>query len=167
MPGIEARAPERTDTSSGLSGSPNFLTTTRSIFSSAASVSRFTASGNFPPAALNCAQTPVEIVKPGGTGTPSRVISARFAPFPPSTSFMSPRPCACPSPKEKTLRAPLRVGFARGFFAPAGFARTLTASPRAAHRGNRAAHPARRAAASSCRARARSPSRPSPTRSRR
>ena len=31
----------------------------------------------------------VEIVKPFGTGSPSRVISATFAPFPPRMSRMS------------------------------------------------------------------------------
>src|SRR5438132_12165717 len=42
------------------------------------------------------------IVKPAGTGTPRFVISARFAPLPPSTSFMSPVPSAPPSPKKYT-----------------------------------------------------------------
>ena len=32
MPGIEARAPERTDTSSGISLSPNFIPVSFSIF---------------------------------------------------------------------------------------------------------------------------------------
>src|SRR5215471_16904511 len=42
------------------------------------------------------------MVKPGGTGTPAFVISARPAPLPPSTSFMFPCPSACPSPKKYT-----------------------------------------------------------------
>ena len=40
----------------------------------------------------------VEIVNPGGTGSPSFTISARFAPFPPSRSFWS----LSPSEKSKT-----------------------------------------------------------------
>src|SRR5688500_3077341 len=42
------------------------------------------------------------IVKPAGTGTPRFVISARFAPFPPSTLFISRVPSAAPLPKKKT-----------------------------------------------------------------
>jgi hypothetical protein len=34
MPGIDARAPERTETSSGLAGSPNFLPTDASTLAS-------------------------------------------------------------------------------------------------------------------------------------
>src|SRR5579883_1109409 len=34
------------------------------------------------------------MVKPGGTGRPARVISASPAPFPPSSSFISPEPCS-------------------------------------------------------------------------
>jgi hypothetical protein len=37
MPGIEARAPERTDTSSGLAGSPNLAPTVFSTEASACS----------------------------------------------------------------------------------------------------------------------------------
>src|SRR3954464_685727 len=44
------------------------------------------------------------IVKPGGTGTPRLVISARLAPLPPSTAFMSLVPSAAPLPKKYTLR---------------------------------------------------------------
>jgi hypothetical protein len=40
------------------------------------------------------------MVNPGGTGTPRLVISARFAPLPPSTAFMSRVPSAAPSPKK-------------------------------------------------------------------
>src|SRR6266508_1870314 len=42
------------------------------------------------------------MVKPGGTGTPRFVISARLAPFPPSILFMSRVPSATPLPKKKT-----------------------------------------------------------------
>src|SRR6266536_3551376 len=48
----------------------------------------------------------VVIVNPGGTGRPRRVISARFAPLPPSRSFM----LVLPSEKSHThLRAFVRV----------------------------------------------------------
>src|ERR1043165_275152 len=42
------------------------------------------------------------IVNPGGTGTPRFVISARFAPLPPSVAFMSLEPSARPPPKKYT-----------------------------------------------------------------
>src|SRR5690348_959194 len=45
------------------------------------------------------------MVKPGGTGSPALVISARPAPLPPSTSFMPPLPSALPSPKKYTYFA--------------------------------------------------------------
>src|SRR5712691_4943073 len=47
-------------------------------------------------------QTSVEIVKPGGTGRPAFVISARPAPLPPSRSFMFRLPSAFPLPKKYT-----------------------------------------------------------------
>ena len=51
MPGIDARAPERTDTSSGEATSPNFAPTAVPISASAASASPFRPSGNAPPLA--------------------------------------------------------------------------------------------------------------------
>ena len=42
------------------------------------------------------------MVKPGGTGMPSVVISASPAPLPPSTSFMAAVPSARPWPKNQT-----------------------------------------------------------------
>src|SRR5712671_168973 len=47
-------------------------------------------------------QTSVEMVKPGGTGTPARHISASPAPLPPRTSFILPSPSALPPPNEYT-----------------------------------------------------------------
>src|SRR5215510_11418213 len=47
-------------------------------------------------------QTSVEIVKPGGTGSPALVISARPDPLPPSRSFMCRLPSALPEPKKYT-----------------------------------------------------------------
>src|SRR5512142_3235174 len=42
------------------------------------------------------------MVKPGGTGNPALVISARPAPLPPSSSFILPWPSALPPPKKYT-----------------------------------------------------------------
>src|SRR5690606_27377005 len=42
------------------------------------------------------------MVKPGGTGRPRLLISARLAPLPPRRSRMSARPSALPSPKAYT-----------------------------------------------------------------
>src|ERR687892_1412478 len=47
-------------------------------------------------------QTGVEIVKPGGTGSPALVISARPEPLPPSVSFIVRSPSALPAPKKYT-----------------------------------------------------------------
>src|SRR5688500_9872769 len=44
------------------------------------------------------------MVKPGGTGRPSTVISARLAPLPPRRSFWSLPPSANPCTKVVTLR---------------------------------------------------------------
>src|SRR5205085_618176 len=46
--------------------------------------------------------TSVEIVKPGGTGRPALVISARPDPLPPRVSFMVRLPSALPLPKKYT-----------------------------------------------------------------
>ena len=45
MPGIEARPPERTETSSGFCASPNLAPTVFSILASAASTSAFSSFG--------------------------------------------------------------------------------------------------------------------------
>src|ERR1700692_2614876 len=54
-------------------------------------------------------QTSVEMVKPGGTGRPALVISAKPEPLPPSRSFMFRLPSALPDPKKKTCF--LLIGF--------------------------------------------------------
>jgi hypothetical protein len=55
-------------------------------------------------------QTSVVMVKPGGTGSPMRLISARFAPLPPSSGFMEPLPSAFLLPNRYTyLRAYLEL----------------------------------------------------------
>ena len=89
LPGIDARAPERIETRRGLSASPKRISISCSTFARAVSTSAFTSAGSFPPRRLNSAHTSVEIVKPGGTGIPSDVISARFAPLPPRVSCIA------------------------------------------------------------------------------
>ena len=42
----------------------------------------------------------VVMVNPGGTGSGTRVMSAKFAPLPPSRSFMPALPSALPLPKK-------------------------------------------------------------------
>src|SRR5579872_4950005 len=49
------------------------------------------------------------MVKPGGTGRPALVISARPAPFPPSSSFILPLPSALPPPKKYTYLVGLEL----------------------------------------------------------
>src|SRR5882672_432552 len=50
------------------------------------------------------------MVKPAGTGTPRRVISARFAPLPPSRSRCAALPSARPAPKNQTRRLERTAG---------------------------------------------------------
>ncbi len=86
MPGIETAAPERTDTSSGRSGSPSFDSVVRSTSARAASISGQSHSGSTTPDAAEAplvpapgllavcvtwAQTSVVMVNPGGTGSPA------------------------------------------------------------------------------------------------
>ena len=47
-------------------------------------------------------QTSVVTVKPAGTGSPMRLISARLAPLPPRSGFIEPLPSALPAPHEYT-----------------------------------------------------------------
>jgi hypothetical protein len=101
MPGMENAAPERTLTSSGFLGSPSFLPVlfsrrARLPSTSARSLSLYFPSRRYEMHSLHA------MVNPGGTGAPRFVISARFAPLPPSSRFMSRVPSALPSPKKKT-----------------------------------------------------------------
>ena len=98
IPGIESLAPERTETKSGFSLSPNFLPVCFSTSAKAAFTSSITPSGILLPELIYSMQVSVVIVKPGGTGSPAFVISARFAPFPPSKLRIS----ALPSLKSHT-----------------------------------------------------------------
>ena len=88
IPGIENFAPDRTDTSSGSCGSPSWRPT-RSSSARSARVTCTRSSGGTTPSARYWRHASVVTVNPGGTGNPSRVISARFAPLPPSRSFSS------------------------------------------------------------------------------
>src|ERR1035438_10534417 len=54
-------------------------------------------------------QASVWLVKPGGTGRPALVISARPAPLPPRSSRILPLPSADPLPKKKTYWEGARV----------------------------------------------------------
>ena len=99
MPGMENLAPERTDTSSGLSVEPNFAPVTRSSFPTWASISSSMACGSLRPSVYQRLQASVEMVKPGGTGRPAFVISASPAPLPPSRSFIVRLPSALPLAK--------------------------------------------------------------------
>ena len=99
MPGIETGAPDRTDTSRGFAASPNARVVARSRRDTCSSTSRVSASGGFS-VRRNWMHASHAMVKPGGTGTPRLVISARLAPFPPSTRCMSLVPSALPSPKK-------------------------------------------------------------------
>jgi hypothetical protein len=57
-------------------------------------------SGIFRPDSKYRLHASVEIVKPGGTGIPIAVISARFAPLPPKRSFILAEPSAWPLAKK-------------------------------------------------------------------
>jgi hypothetical protein len=84
MPGIEARAPERTDSSSGSAALPKRLpiccSTKATPARTSASISR---SAWSLPCSVNTVQASVLMVKPLGTVMPRRHISARLAPLPP------------------------------------------------------------------------------------
>src|SRR4029453_11835034 len=92
MPGIENAAPERTETSSGFFGSPNFLPTFSSIFFKPSWTCSHMPSGKFLSFSKNALQASVVTTSPGGTGNPARVISHNPAPLPPSNDLSSPGP---------------------------------------------------------------------------
>jgi hypothetical protein len=93
IPGIDSRAPERTETSRGSSGSPSFLPACSSRCSNASSTCSWRPSGN-DSSRMYATQASVVIVNPAGTRSAPRirVISATLAPFPPSNSRMSLEP---------------------------------------------------------------------------
>src|SRR6202795_771808 len=101
MPGMENLAPERTLTRSGFSPLPSFWPCRLSSWASASCICRST-SCETELLRMYSRQASVWIVKPGGTGRPAFVISARPAPLPPRTSFIFPLPSALPPPKKYT-----------------------------------------------------------------
>ena len=123
MPGIENFAPDRTETSSGLSVDPNFNAESFSSLRTLASISDSISGVNLRPFSNHRLQAAVVIVIPGGTGSPALVISARLAPLPPSRSRSVRSPSALPPPKKYTY-FPAR---AAGFFAAVFFAGALAA----------------------------------------
>src|SRR5208282_711443 len=127
MPGIENFAPERTLTSSGFSPLPSFWPCRLSSLASDSSIWRST---SFDTAfwRIYSRQASVWMVKPGGTGRPAFVISARPAPLPPRTSFILPLPSALPPPKKYTYC--VVAGFAAGGFVAAGFTSIIPVSGR-------------------------------------
>ena len=93
MPGMEARAPERTDSSSGSCASPKRRPICASTdFMPASTSSRISASTASRPCSVKAVQASVLMVKPAGTAMPRRHISARLAPLPPSRFFISAAP---------------------------------------------------------------------------
>ena len=100
MPGMEARAPERTESNSGSSALPNCLPISASTNFTPArtspTISWYTASR---PVAVNAVQAWVLMVKPEGTVMPRRHISAKLAPLPPSRFFMAAAPSVRLLPK--------------------------------------------------------------------
>ena len=92
MPGIENTAPERTLTSSGFSGSPSRRPVRSSSAASRSSTPSQRPSGQAPSARMASTQASVVTVKPSGTGTPMRCISATLAPLPPSRLRISADP---------------------------------------------------------------------------
>jgi len=93
MPGMEARAPERTDSSRGSAALPKVLpiscSTKATLCRTSASISRMACSL---PCSVKAVQASVLMVNPEGTVMPRRHISARLAPFPPSRFFMEAAP---------------------------------------------------------------------------
>src|SRR3990172_2749170 len=118
IPGMLNFAPERTDTSSGFAGSPNRLPACSSTVCMRPRTSSISPSGTVRPLFIYCTQALVMIVNPGGTGRPTRLISERPAPFPPSSSRID----ALPSSKSI-----VQVNSVRGI--PEVFAMIIPRSP--------------------------------------
>jgi hypothetical protein len=103
IPGILIAAPDRTLNNNGLDGEPNFESISSSTLWRDATIKSHNGDGNscphpvpVPPSMEVSArllqyrsQHSVVIVKPGGTLNPNADISAKFAPLPPSTRFLS------------------------------------------------------------------------------
>ncbi len=96
IPGMESRAPLRTETSNGSCGSPSRLPAAASRRASASSTASESPSGGVRSARMYSTHASVVMVKPAGTrSAPSRrVISATPAPLPPNSSRISRDPSA-------------------------------------------------------------------------
>ena len=101
-PGHRGRAPDRTETRSGVLAVSEVFPGNLLEAASDALRPRLRAGGISSRGFETSAQTDVEITKPGGTGIPSAVISTRPKPLPPRVSRPSRRPSAPPLPKKKT-----------------------------------------------------------------
>ena len=86
IPGIETAAPQRTETSSGAAASPSLPAAALLERRERAVDLLLQALGPGAAGVHRVTQAAVVIVKPSGTGRPSRVISASPAPLPPSSS---------------------------------------------------------------------------------
>ena len=93
------RAPERTLTRRGFSALPNFLSNLSSTFFQCLLHLRSHLDWKTLIVLIKTSQISVEIVKPGGTGSPSEVISAKFAPF--RLKYFSSRHCLRYRPQQK------------------------------------------------------------------
>ena len=82
-------APDRTETRSGLDGSPRVAPITSSTVLRPSNTSSQRPSGNMLPFTLYSWHVSVVMVRPGGTERPMLDISARLAPFPPSCHSFS------------------------------------------------------------------------------
>ena len=121
IPGIETRAPERTETSSGSSGSPSAFPVRRSSSASASSTSSASPSGELA-AGLHVGDAGLGRDREPGRhplGPRTRVISATPAPLPPSSSRWSREPSEnswihliAPLPSPASPPAPARASTA-------------------------------------------------------
>ena len=102
MPGMDTRAPDRTETRRGAFRSPKISPMAFSSFPRFFSTCFHMPGGNFPCRFVDSTQASVVMVKPGGTRIFRLVISARFDPFPPKRSFILADPSARPLPKKYT-----------------------------------------------------------------
>ena len=89
LPGMEALAPDLTESSNGSFGSANFLPIVFSIWATLSLTSSLIILSTYSrPFCVYSVHASVVMVKPVGTGISSKHISARFAPLPPNRFFM-------------------------------------------------------------------------------
>ena len=83
IPGIETLAPDLTESKRGFFRSPNFFLTSFSITFNSVLICFINFEFNFFLSLKKISHTFVEIVNPGGTGSPILPISDKLAPLPP------------------------------------------------------------------------------------